>query len=348
MKVVFDPRQTAHAPETYFRRGGFITHPEQPQRAILLRDALAGAGHEIVAPADHGLEPLYAVHDRGYVDFFRTAWTRWVEATGSTEAAVPNYHTGRREGRVPQGVIGQLGYYATDTACPVMAGTWEAIYWSAQSAVDAADQVLAGARMVYGLSRPPGHHASWDASNGFCFFNNAAAAARHLRRKFARVAVLDVDTHAGNGTQDIFYGDPDVFYASLHVDPADYPPYYLGYGDETGRDAGLGTTLNLLLNPGDGDAEIGLAVDRALAAIRDFGAEALVVSLGFDMAHDDPLSVVRCTADGFAATAAKITRFGLPTVLVQEGGYLGPSLSDNAVVFLNACDAALAADAAAG
>ena len=341
MKVVFDPRQTAHAPEQYFRRGAFIPHPEQPLRAILLRDALAGAGHEIVTPADHGLDSLYAVHDQGYVDFFRTAWARWVEATGSTNPAVPNYHTTRRDARRPEGVIGQLGYYSTDTACPVTEGTWEAIYWSAQSALDAAERVMAGERMVYGLSRPPGHHASWDASNGFCFFNNAAAAAHHLRRRFGKVAIIDVDTHAGNGTQDIFYERGDVFFASIHVDPTDYVPYYVGYPDETGRGEGAGANLNLTLAPGSGDAEIGAAVDRALEAIRDYGAEALVVSLGFDMAHDDPLSVVRCTAEGFAATATKITRMGLPTVLVQEGGYLSPSLSNNAVVFLNACDAAL-------
>lgn len=340
MKVFFDERQLRHAPAVYFRRGGSIPHPEQPQRAVLLRDALARAGHEIVAPGDHGVEPVYAVHDRAYVDFFRTAWPRWREAVGSDDPAVPNYHTGRRQSRKPTGVVGELGYFSTDTACPVMEGTWEAIYWSAQSALAAAAEVAAGARVAYGLSRPPGHHAYRDASNGFCFFNNAAVAAQALRERFGRVAVLDVDTHGGNGTQDIFYDRGDVFFASVHVDPTDYPPYYLGYADETGEGAGRGATLNVLLRPGEEEPAILAAVDAALEGVRAFRPDALVISLGFDMAADDPLSEVKLTGQGFAEIARRIMALGLPTALVQEGGYLGPSLADNAVIFLNACEAA--------
>jgi len=335
MKVVFDERQLLHAPAQYFRRGQMIDHPEQPQRAILIRDALAEAGHEIVRPADHGLEPIHAVHDRGYVDFLATAWPRWVEATGSTVPAVPNYHTGRRQSRPPAGVVGALGYYSTDTACPVTEGTWQAIYWSAQSALEAAAIVAGGRRVAYGLSRPPGHHAYRDASNGFCFLNNAAIAAGAMADRVGKVALLDIDTHAGNGTQDIFYARDDVLYVSLHVDPSDYPPYYMGYPDETGDGPGLGHTLNLALPPGCDEAGIFDRLDRALTAISTFSTQALVVSLGFDMATDDPLSEVGMTTDGFRRAAAGIAGLGLPTVLVQEGGYLGPSLARNAVAFLD-------------
>jgi len=341
MKVVFDERQLAHDPEHYFRRGVLIPHPEQPQRAILLRDALIGAGHERVSPRDHGRAPIEAVHDAGYVEFYLTAWEDWKTTTGTEVPAVPNYHTGRRDWRVPGGVIGKLGFYSTDTACPIVAGTAEAIYWSSQSAIEAAELVRSGAEShAYALCRPPGHHASIDATMGFCFFNNAAVAAQHLTGRFGRVAVLDVDTHAGNGTQDIFYERGDVLYVSIHTDPSDYTPFFTGYADETGRGEGLGTTRNLILTPGDGVPEILARLDEALGLIRDFGAEALVVSLGLDMSKDDPLSLVGQTTEGFAEAATRIAGLGLPTVLVQEGGYLGPSLPTNAVAFLGAFDKA--------
>ena len=175
---------------------------------------------------------------------------------------------------------------------------------------------------------------------GFCFFNNAAIAAHHLRRAFNRVAVLDIDTHGGNGTSDIFYERGDVLYVSVHVDPSDYTPFFTGYADETGCGEGLGANLNLILEPGDGVPQILPRIAEAIGAIRHFKADALVVSLGFDMAEDDPLSLVKMTGEGFVEAAELIAGLGLPTALVQEGGYLGPSLSNNAVLFLSAYDAA--------
>lgn len=333
MHVLFDDRQFGHAPEHYFRLGSNSPHPEQPERARLLRQVMIDLGHTITAPGDFGLDPLYAVHDRGYVDFFRTAWTRWVEETGHVHPAVPNYHTGRRVSRVPAGVVGRLGYYATDTSCPIMERTWDAIYWSAQCAVDAARRVAEGAGPAYALCRPPGHHASKDASNGFCFFNNAAVAAQELRSAFDRVAILDMDTHAGNGTEDIFYDRGDVFTASIHTDPANYPPHFAGYADERGAGDGEGRHLNVVLAPGDGEARILERFDEMTAAVGDFGPGALVVSLGFDMGSDDPLSEVGMTAAGFAEMARRMAAMDLPTAYIQEGGYLGPSLSDNARAF---------------
>lgn len=196
--------------------------------------------------------------------------------------------------------------------------------------------------MVYGLCRPPGHHALSGAANGFCVFNNAAIAAERLRAAFSRVAILDIDTHTGNGTLDIFYARGDVFVCSLHVDPAVYPTYYLGYADERGEGEGQGATLNLLLSPGAGVQTILRRFAEGLQAIRDFGAQALVVSLGFDMAGDDPLSEVGMTGEGFATMAREVVRLGLPTALIQEGGYLGPSLARNAEIYLTVSRAELA------
>jgi len=343
MKAIFDPRQLLHNPQRYFRRGAYIAHPEQAERAVLIRDMLERNGFPVEAPRDFGEAPIKAVHDAGYVDFWKDAHARWRAAAGDTEP-IPYCHPGRRAGRPPASVFGQLGWYATDTSMPLTEDIWTAIYWSAQTAVETADRVIQGAPMVYGLSRPPGHHAMRDAANGFCAFNNAAIAAQKLRERFSKVAVLDIDTHTGNGTLDIFYERGDVFVCSLHVDPSDYPTFYLGYEDERGEGAGEGATLNLLLASGADEPAILKRFHEGLRAIQAFGAEALVVSLGFDMAADDPLSEVGMTGTGFDSMARAIVGLGLPTALIQEGGYLGPSLARNAEIFLTASRDALRAN----
>lgn len=346
MKAIFDERQLKHNPGRYFRRGAYITHPEQPERAVLIRDMLVKNGFEIEPPKDHGEDPIKAVHDPDYVDFWKDAYQRWRAEAGDAEA-IPTYHPGHRAGRRSSSIYGQLGWYATDTSVPLKEGTFEAIYWSAQTAIEAASRVIAGDRMIYGLCRPPGHHAMSNGANGFCIFNNAAIAAQVLRQNYGKVAVLDIDTHTGNGTLDIFYERGDVFVCSLHVDPDIYPTYYLGYADETGEGEGAGASLNLTLQPEATETEILERFREGVKAIQNFGAEALVISLGFDMAADDPLSVVGMTATGFETAAREIVRMGLPTALIQEGGYLGPSLSNNAEIFLTACRDELAKAGAA-
>ena len=194
--------------------------------------------------------------------------------------------------------------------------------------------MAAGARAAYALCRPPGNHAMRDCSNGFCFFNNACIAAEHLTQTYKKVALIDIDVHTGNGSLDILYERGDIFFCSLHPDPATYPTFYLGHADETGEGDGAGKSLNLLLEQGASQDDVLALLDKGIAAIRDFGAEALVVSLGFDMAADDPLAAVNVYPDGFAEMARRLTALHLPTALIQEGGYLGPSLADNAKSFL--------------
>ncbi len=341
MKAIFDERQLRHTPERYFRRGAYMPHPEQAERAILIRDMLIKNDFPIETPRDFGEGPIKAVHDPDYVDFWKDAYRRW-RAEAPDQEPIPNCHPGPRRGRPSSSVFGQLGWWATDTSVPLTEGTWDAVYWSAQTALETAERVKEGERMVYGLCRPPGHHALSNASNGFCLFNNAAIAAQSLRERFGKVAVLDIDTHTGNGTLDIFYDRGDVFVCSLHTDPDLYPTYYLGYEDERGEGEGEGATLNLCLKPGSDTETILGRFREGLSAITAFGAEALVISLGLDMAADDPLSEVKLTGDGFATMAREIAALGLPTALIQEGGYLGPSLSRNAEIFLTASREALA------
>lgn len=336
MKAFFDARQLGHKPEIYYRGGAPMPHPEQPQRAILIRDMLLENGFAVEAPQDFGTAPIKAVHDPDYVDFFSDAYDRFLTEAPEGALGIPTRHPGTRRGRCPKDINGAMGWWMTDTSTPLTPDTYEAIYWSAQTALSAAKEVMDGARASYGLSRPPGHHAMTDCANGFCFYNNAAVAAQALRGKWAKVALLDVDVHTGNGSLDIFYDRSDVFFCSLHPDPAVFPTFYLGYADETGAGAGAGASLNEVLNMGDGEAEVLAALDRGIAAIQGFGAEALVVSLGFDMAADDPLAAVNVYPDGFAEMARHIAAMTLPTVLIQEGGYLGPSLCNNAKAFLTA------------
>ncbi|MEM8842334.1 MAG: histone deacetylase family protein [Pseudomonadota bacterium] len=341
MRLIFDPRQLNHAPDTYFRQGRIDPHPEQPQRAELIRDRLLAVGHEMVAPGDHGIGPIEAVHDPNYVAFYQTAWEEWLKVAPDGRIATPNYFPTRQISRFPDGVVGRLGYYSTGTSCPITPGTWEAIYWSAQTAIEGAERVMAGERVLYSLCRPPGHHAYRDASNGFCFFNNSAIAANHLRRSFGKVAIIDIDTHAGQGTQELLYGRGDIFSASIHRDPAAYVPFYAGYPDETGEGEGAGCHLNVCLQGGAGTDTILEGIAAMIADAEAFGAEALVIALGVDMAGDDPLSEVNMTGDGFARAAEMLMAMDLPTLIVQEGGYLGPSLAENVARFVGAAEGAI-------
>ncbi|MFT4961397.1 MAG: acetoin utilization deacetylase AcuC-like enzyme [Paracoccaceae bacterium] len=334
MKVFFDARQLGHAPKIYFRRGAEMPHQEQPHRAEILRDMLKNEGFEITAPQDHGLAPIKAVHNPDYVDFLPNAYDRFVESAGTEALAIPTMHPGLRRGKEPRDIHGQLGWWMTDTSTPLTPGSWDAAYWSAQTAVAAAQEVMSGARAAYALCRPPGHHAMRDCANGFCFFNNACITAHHMTSTFKKVALIDIDVHTGNGSLDILYERGDIFFCSLHPDPATYPTFYLGHADETGSGEGAGKSLNILLEHGASQEAVLAALDKGIAAIRDFGADALVVSLGFDMAADDPLAAVAVYTDGFAEMARRLAAMNLPTALVQEGGYLGPSLADNARAFL--------------
>ncbi len=342
MRMIFDPRQLSHAPETYFRQGRMDPHPEQPQRAEMIRDRLLANGHEMIAPGDYGHGPIEAIHDPAYVAFYRTAWKEWLKVAPDGRIATPNYFPTRQASRFPDGIVGRLGYYSTGTSCPITPGTWEAIYWSAQTAIEGAERVMAGERLLYSLCRPPGHHAYRDASNGFCFFNNSAIAANHLRRSFDKVAIIDIDTHAGQGTQEVLYGRGDIFTASIHRDPAAYVPFYAGYPDETGEGEGTGCHLNVCLEGGAGVDTILQGITAMIAGVEAFGAEALVIALGVDMAGDDPLSEVNMTGDGFARAAEMLMAMGLPTLIVQEGGYLGPSLAENVARFVDAAEGAIA------
>jgi len=222
----------------------------------------------------------------------------------------------------------RAGVYAFDTMTPVGPGTWTAARAAVDCALTAVDLVVSGASAAYALCRPPGHHVTRAAYGGSCYLNNAAVAAEALRHAgHDRVAVLDLDAHHGNGTASIFYDRGDVFYGSVHVDPgAGWFPHVVGFADETGVGAGAGATLNVPLAPERGDDAWLAGVETLAAAVRAHGSSALVVSLGVDAAAEDPNSPLRVTGDGYGRAGTLLRDLGLPTVLVQEGGYHLPTL----------------------
>ena len=340
MRVRADPRSQDHDPPLFFRRGRTIDHPEQPERYRVLEAAVRGAGHEVRAPQDHGLDILRGVQDPDYVAFLRTAWELRGELDPGAEELLTTQFARPQMHRRPPSLAGRLGYHAADTSTPIREGTWRAVWASAQAAASAADDAaMHGA--AYALCRPPGHHAYADCAGGFCFLNNTAVAAQRLRTGgAARVAILDVDVHHGNGTQGIFWRRGDVLTVSLHADPGAYFPFYAGYADEIGAGAGEGFNLNLPLAHGGGDVAFLAAVGAGLRGIEAFAPDALVVALGLDAAADDPLGVLNVTSEGFARAGAAIAGLRRPTALVQEGGYLQPGLGANLLAFLEGFEGA--------
>jgi len=325
LKVFWDPAQLLHAPRFFLQRGVVRTNFEVPARAQALLEGCRALGLHPTMPAPPDRAALEAVHSSAYLDFLRDAPAAWGLLPGHGPELVPNIHpspemlaNGARPG---QAVIGQLGWYTADTSCPITAETWPAAAAAAACAIAAADVAALGGT-AYALARPPGHHAYPARAGGHCYLNNAALAAQRLRdREAARVAVLDIDSHHGNGTQGVFWDRDDVLFASVHGDPNGYYPWYVGHAEERGGGRGIGYNLNLPLAAGTGDEGWLGALDTGLAAIRRFGADALVVSLGFDASRDEPLGYLQVTADGFAQAAARIAALRLPAAIVQEGGY---------------------------
>ena len=329
MKAFLDDRQWHHDPKHFMANGKVYPSPEEPRRIEVLKAAAEDAGCAFEAPRDAGLGPIAALHSPEYLTFLRNIYTRWQRIPDAGPEVIPNIHPASRADGYPKSAVGQAGYHQADTACPIAEGTWEAAYWSAQSAIAGADHLTRAGGAAYALSRPPGHHAFGDLAGGFCFLNNSGIAAQRLLAAGHRPAILDIDVHHGNGTQGMYYGRGDVLTVSLHANPERFYPFFWGHAQERGEGAGLGANLNLPLARGTGDDDYLAVLAVAVQRIRSFGTTALVVALGLDAFIDDPFKGLAITTPGFAHIGAAIARLGLPTLFVQEGGYLCDGLSDN-------------------
>ncbi len=341
MKTVYSDVQANHYPKRFIVRGTLAENPEKPERAERLLAAMKAGGHEILEPEDHGIGPLGAIHSTDYLTFLRDGLEDWRALPNSSDEITPNVHTNRFQTRRPSHITGRAGYHMADTACPIGDGTWAAAYAAAQSALTAADIVLQGEKLAYALCRPPGHHAFADMAGGFCFINNVAVAAQHMIEKLraagkpGRVAILDVDVHHGNGTQFIFYRRADVHFVSIHADPDVFYPFFCGYGDERGEGPGRGFNLNIPMPAGANDEDFLASLAPGLAAIETFAPDALLVSLGLDAQANDPLAFLDISTGGFGRIGGAVAGLGLPTVIVQEGGYLCDELGANLAAFID-------------
>lgn len=340
MRAFHTPASAAHDPDKYFRRGMIVTHPEQADRYEILLRAIRDS-HDVGEALDHGLAPLLAAHAPEYIAFLREAWQRRDELPDIDDQILSGHFARPHMHRRPSALLGLIGYHLADTSTPIRSGTWDAVYGSAQVAVTTADAALSDGH-AYGLCRPPGHHAYANSAGGFCFLNNSAIAAGRLLLKSsgstARVAILDIDVHHGNGTQGIFYERPDVLTISIHADPSNYFPFFAGYADETGAGAGEGFNLNIPLEHGLGDDAFLSAIECGLARIAEFEPAALVLALGLDASEHDPIGALKVTTGGFSRAATTIAGAGLPTAIIQEGGYLCDALPENLAAFLKAFD----------
>lgn len=340
MRAVYTERHRSHDPQFFLVRGVVRRTTEQPERADRLLRGLAAGSHQLVEPNAFGQGPRARVHSAEYLRFLAEAWDQWSALGDAGPEMIANIHPVRRDATYPTGIVGKLGWHTADTACPIGPGTWAGACAATDVAVTAAQLVMDGEDASYALCRPPGHHAYADMAGGFCFLNNTAIAAAHLRLRHERVAILDVDVHHGNGTQGIFYARPDVLTVSIHAEPAYFYPFVWGYAHERGEGAGLGANYNIPLPIGTGDDAYLTALADANKTIEAFAPGALVVALGLDASEHDPLKGMSITTNGFRRIGAAIAGIGLPTVIVQEGGYLSDVLGDNLTAFLGGFEGA--------
>ena len=334
MRTFYSDRHRLHHGNTELIGGQMHPCFEMPSRAdmVLARVQAVGLG-DVSPPRAFGLEPVLRVHRTDYVEFLRIAWRDWA-ATGRHHDALPLVWPvpSMRCDRVPRDIDGKLGYYSSDAAVPITAGTWTAVQDAADVALSAMDAVLQGEPASFALCRPPGHHAGSAHMGGYCYLNNAAIAAQYaLDQGRQRVAILDVDYHHGNGTQEIFYQRSDVLVSSIHADPAVEYPSFLGYADETGQGVGKGFNHNYPLPFGTDWQSYSTVLEQACAQIAAFAPQVLVVSLGVDTFENDPISHFTLKEADYLEMGATIARLRVPTVFVFEGGYAVEQLGINAV-----------------
>ena len=338
MKVFYSEKHRQHEPVFEVFDGGLRTpYLENPDRMDRILNALGNTDwSEVIEPTDFGLDPILAVHDKDYIHFLASSWAEWLDSKPKDPSTLlPATFALRRHPQKPASLLGRAGYHMMDLSACIVEGTYQAALSSANCALSAAQSIVNGQRSAFALCRPPGHHAGKDYAGGYCFINNAAVAANWLSSK-GKVALLDMDYHCGNGTQDIFYEREDVLTISIHADPNFEYPHFIGFADERGEGQGLGFHHNFPLPAGTDDAAYLVPLERALGLISEFRPVFLVVSAGMDIYADDPLGAIKVTTEGIIEIGKRISALKLPTTIVMEGGYNNDALGRNIIGFLSA------------
>jgi acetoin utilization deacetylase AcuC-like enzyme len=341
MDIFISDQHQQHSPKYEFYRGERVPCFECPDRLNIVRAAIEETPHQLKNTNKDSRQFLERVHNANYLRFLETAWSQWL-AIDSENASVQPFPSAwpvrtLRSDIEPENFVAKLGLYSMDNGSPMVEGTWAAAKAGADATVSAALHLQTliendSSSGVFCATRPPGHHAGTDFMGGYCFVNNAAVAAEVLREQgHAKVAILDVDYHHGNGTQSIFYERADVLFTSLHGDPKTEYPFYLGHADERGEGDGRGFNFNYPLAAGSSASLWFAALEKASAEIKQHSGTALVVSLGLDTYSGDPISNFELETSDFKLLGKKIKQIGLPTLFILEGGYATDELGLNTV-----------------
>lgn len=334
MKTVFSPRHVGHSGNVELDTNEIVPAYEKPSRAEFVRARVEAVGlGAILEPELFSLETALKVHDAGYLGFLESVYPEWL-ASGRSGTAMPYVWPTRalRADVIPTSIEGKIGYFAFDAGATFVAGTWDAVRSSHDSALTAAALVQSGEPAAFALCRPPGHHAGSNFAGGYCFINNGAVAAQwFLDQGASRVSILDVDYHHGNGTQEIFYRRADVQVINLHADPLFEYPHFLGHADERGEGEGEGFNHNFPMPRGAAYGEWAQALNRACDLISVYAPDVLIVSLGVDTFERDPISQFKLISDDYPKIGARIAKLNLRTLFVMEGGYAVEEIGINAV-----------------
>ena len=340
MLIYYSELHKKHHPEfEIFDGGEKVQNFEVPERVERIVQTLNKTDWaNIVGPSDFGLEPILKVHDSEYIEFLQTAFDEWIQTdrTISFEksALLPATFPTANWHHKPETLLGRAGYYMSDLSAPITAGTYVAALASANCSLSGAEAITNTESTVFALCRPPGHHAGKASCAGYCYINNAAVAAHWLSSK-GKTAILDIDYHAGNGTQDIFYQRADILTISIHADPNHEYPYFAGYPEETGAGPGLGFHRNFPLPAGSNDQAYLKTLREAIEVIKKFNPEYLVISAGMDLFGGDPLGKFTVTRTGIEQIGQEIAALNLHNLIVMEGGYNNEALGENIVTFIN-------------
>jgi acetoin utilization deacetylase AcuC-like enzyme len=340
MHTFYHPGHTKHDPgdaSPPVLSGEDAWFTDSPARAETLHKAIRAADFgPVITPGDFGIEPIWEVHDHSLISLLQNAH-RLLQEEDDTLPLIPDTFSARHHpSHKPRSLAGLLGYYCFDTFTPILESTWKAAYWSAQTAISGAALVLAGSdQLAYALCRPPGHHAAHQFYGGHCYLNNAAIAANWLVQQGQRVAIVDIDYHHGNGTQSIFYNRSDILFCSIHADPFNEYPYFWGYADEFGQEAGRNYNFNFPLPRFSKPERYLRAVDEALQKVVLFVPDVLVISLGLDIANADPGGTFHLTPGDLATVGRRFHALNLPTLVVQEGGHQIDVLGEQTIDFFN-------------
>ena len=333
MKTIYSKNHILRNSKTELYGGELVKPFERPERMdYILSEIKSRKLGPILDPTVSDIDIIHKVHKRDYVEFLNNAWQEWL-ALGLNGEALPTVWPSRsmNSNEIPTFIEGKLGYYCLANETSISEGTVEGAY-EAVKVVLTATEMLEQEKSIFALCRPPGHHASKDQYGGYCFFNNIAIAAEKLIEKGAnRIFILDIDFHHGNGTQSIFYDRSDVFFASLHGDPLEAFPHFLGHASEEGTGAGKEYNCNYPMPPGTTYETWTKVLDEAISKIQTFKPDALLVSLGVDTYENDPISFFKLQSNDFFDVGRKIASINLPTLFVMEGGYAIKEIGVNTV-----------------